>query len=122
MFARVIAAALLSLFSASLALPLIAPDLRPALPACCRRDGKHHCAMMDMALGDDGEEHFLPSRCPSYPTHSVTAHFEEVSTAPPVQAFVSYLPAAPAPNAQGEVLYRISHHRSRQERGPPSLS
>ena len=119
--ARIVASSLLALFSASMALPVIAPDLRPALPACCRRDGKHHCAMMDMITGEDGTPRVMPSRCPMYPSYSVTANYEGLSTPPPVHEFDSFLLASPAPKAQGEILYRISYSRSRQERGPPSL-
>ena len=79
--------------------------------------------MMDMITGDDGTPRVMPSRCPMYPSFSVTANYEGSSTPPPpVHEFDSLLLASPAPKAQGEILYRISYSRSRQERGPPSLS
>jgi hypothetical protein len=58
---------------AVLCFPLIAPLLRadaaPELPACCRRGGKHHCAMMDLAAGSSSGQALgsLRSKCPLFP-------------------------------------------------------
>jgi hypothetical protein len=44
---RLLAISLLLLFSFPLVSPLLALSANPEtnLPACCRRDGKHHCQM-----------------------------------------------------------------------------
>jgi len=56
---RVPASLLLALWSLGLALPFL--QAQPsAIPACCRRDGKHHCAM---SPGGDGFR-TIASNCP----------------------------------------------------------
>jgi hypothetical protein len=47
---RATAITLLLLFGWLLAAPLLAADPERNLPPCCRRHGKHHCAMMDRLL------------------------------------------------------------------------
>jgi len=42
---RAIAGVLLAFFFLPFLLPFCNVDSEAALPACCRRDGKHHCAM-----------------------------------------------------------------------------
>lgn len=48
---RLWAALLLLVFSVPLITPLLARQPERKLPPCCRRDGKHGCAMMARALG-----------------------------------------------------------------------
>jgi len=122
MIVRSIGIVLLSLFGADLAVPFLAPDLRAELPACCRRDGKHHCAMMDMLEGTDGSPKVIPSRCPFFPNHGVAANIEGATPTLPAQSSVNLAFTERAAKAQTEALYRISHSRSRQKRGPPFLS
>jgi hypothetical protein len=43
---RTAAAAMVVSFLVAVLLPLLAVADVPSLPACCRRDGAHHCAMM----------------------------------------------------------------------------
>jgi hypothetical protein len=67
--------ALALLLVAVLSFPLIAPVLlantASDLPACCRRDGKHHCAVVDMAnqreLPASQSVKALQPRCPLFP-------------------------------------------------------
>jgi len=120
--ARTIAIALLSFFATDLATPFLAPDAQPDLPACCRRDGKHHCAMMDMLESSDGTPKLASSRCPLFPRHSVTANIDSSAPPPPVLSSAGFVFINPTAKAQPEALYRISHARSRQKRGPPFLS
>jgi hypothetical protein len=42
---RAIAISLMMLFSWTLIAPFYARDSGANLPACCRKNGKHHCAM-----------------------------------------------------------------------------
>jgi hypothetical protein len=121
---RFIAIALLLIFAGDTALPALLADSESALPACCRRDGKHHCAMMDML--EKQEQSGGPSfrtvarKCPLFP-RSTVAFFTGQATPPPVAAFVGSISSHPVFKAQTEILYRISHGRTRQKRGPPSL-
>jgi len=121
---RFIATALLLILAGDTALPVLLADSESALPACCRRDGKHHCAMMDML--EKQEQSAGPSfrtaagKCPLFPKGTV-AFFTHQSTPPPAATFVGSISSHPVFKAQIEILYRISHSRTRQKRGPPSL-
>jgi hypothetical protein len=67
--------ALASFLAALFGFPLIAPFLtvstRSDLPACCRRDGKHHCTLVDMADGPESPAGLtltvVRPKCPLYP-------------------------------------------------------
>jgi hypothetical protein len=101
------------------------------LPACCRRDGKHHCAMsaegLAMLMGDqnDGASKTAglsatPEKCP-YSQHSLGAvHLRVFTPEATVMQSVGALQKVSAAE-QAECLRRISFDRSRQKRGPPSL-
>jgi hypothetical protein len=120
---RIITISLLLLSATDLAGPFLIQDTQSALPACCRRDGKHHCAMMDMLEADtDDSPKAVPSRCASFPKHGVAASLSASAAPAPVQAVAGLVFTHPEDKAQAEALYRISYARSRQERGPPLLS
>ena len=94
------------------------------LPACCRRDGKHHCAMMDTAKGntasDEPNMKALPPLCPfrsearSMPV--VASYLPEAAA-----AFFSEVQSHPAIHPQTHVTFRVSEQRTHQKRGPPSI-
>lgn len=117
---RVIAIALLLVLAGNTALPAFFADSESTLPACCRRDGKHHCAMMDMAQQDNSAPSWKSAKCAQFPKNSTAFH--TVKPAPPPSAMVTGLVfSQPTVKAQTEALYRVSHSRMRQKRGPPSL-
>ncbi|MGC2300915.1 MAG: hypothetical protein WA476_19065 [Acidobacteriaceae bacterium] len=119
---RAFAATLVLLFS----LPLIAPVFVPAsaasqLPACCRRNGNHHCAMK-MELGNlPSHDRAVSEKCPFSP-------FAHTPLMQP-HAFTVLVSSASANLAAGPVAivraaeagYRISAERARHKRGPPRL-
>jgi len=121
------------LFGATL-LPMIAPMISTGataesmLPACCRRDGKHHCMMSAAAraimLGETNDEAMRagtpPEQCP-YRQRSLVAVHLQVFTPAATATRSAFLLRAPSAAAQAECLRRISFDRSRQKRGPPSL-
>jgi hypothetical protein len=124
------------LFAATL-LPLIAPMLstgamaQSQMPACCRRGGKHHCAMSAeesaMLMGDqkDGMSKTAvvtapPEQCP-YRQHALAAVHLQVFTPGATATHSVGVLQEPSAVAQAECLWRISFDRSRQKRGPPSL-
>lgn len=117
---RTIAISLLMLFSWGLIAPVLAPDSEANLPACCRRNGKHHCAMRIMAVLDNSQRGFttITDKCPCYPASASVVHS---STFKPEARDAVYAEArhhlARAP--QTEALYRVSLLRSHQKRGPP---
>lgn len=122
---RAWAAILVVLFS----FPLIAPAFASGtddsqLPACCRRNGRHHCAM-EMAEVAQGN---IPAglatvseKCPYAPfargplmlPHSFTPSARR-GIAGPAQGPALLIRAA-------EAGYRISADRTRHKRGPPQL-
>ncbi len=117
------------LFAATL-LPLLAPLLsvgaaaQAGVPVCCRRGGRHHCAMMgdEAVLSEDGQHHARAPReiCPYQQRALAAVHHEQVAMA----ASPSSMPVVlhePDALAQVECLWRISFDRSRQKRGPPTL-
>jgi hypothetical protein len=117
---RVLASLLVALFSFSLIAPaLFASDADSKLPACCRRNGKHHCTMAS------GQESSGPSlhaaRCADFPSASALP-------ATPIAGFPGTADAAHiglathlAMIAHTESRSQISYSQAGQKRGPPSL-
>lgn len=73
---RGLALLLLAVIGSPLITPLLLADARSELPACCWRDGKHHCAMAEpvamggMAVNASPESPSLKSfqpKCPFFP-------------------------------------------------------
>lgn len=115
---RAFAAVLVLVFS----FPLIAPALASVpgdaqLPACCRRGGKHHCAM---SMGN------MPSRyrvvqetCPFCPlAHPPVVMPHWFAPLPELRAAGLAAGTAAVVRA-AEAGYRISADRTRHKRGPP---
>ena len=121
---RLISIALLLLFS----FPLISPVLALAassdanLPACCRRNGVHHCVMKTQQTESSGPGISLSAirqRCPAYPAvitsvqhrdlwlHAVSLIFAEIVSHPSIKV-------------QTEARARVAFDRSRQKRAPPT--
>jgi hypothetical protein len=103
----------------------LTPDGGANLPACCRRNGKHHC-MMSMAERTQftsRTSHFQApaEKCPYWPA-IITISQSNTFVLPAPQATFAELIAHPAITAQTESKRRISFNRSRQKRGPPSPS
>jgi hypothetical protein len=124
---RLLSIFLLVVFGLSIVSPLFALSRIDAtrLPACCRRDGKHHC-MENMAdRGNSiqsGTQFSTPAeKCPYYPSALVPAH-SKLLALPVADAVCASLVSHPAGVAQTESMWRISRDRSRQKRGPPTPS
>jgi len=116
---RALSISLVLIFSFSLISPLLASDVVQAnLPACCRRAGKHHCAMPDSNSKQGRSVGIVSEKCPCIPPATTALHL--LVFAPPAKAAVfAGLIAHPAIHAQTVAQYRISFDRSRQKRGPP---
>jgi len=121
---RLLASALLLAFFSPLIAPVFTASINETeLPACCRRNGKHHCMMYRMAMGlAPWPYRTVQEKCPYAP-------FAHLS----ILLFHGYFnherPAAGTHSAvlaarvrQAEAGYRISFFRSRQKRGPPLLA
>ncbi|HUV97287.1 MAG TPA: hypothetical protein VMV98_07435 [Acidobacteriaceae bacterium] len=114
-------ASILLLLTALLPLqPLIASAQADAsLPACCRRNGAHHCMMMaTLMLADSGTQSSVrPSPCPLWRI-PVSPAVVAVAAAPPS---LSSNPAfAEDVVALAPALLLISLARSRSARAPPA--
>lgn len=118
---------LIALFSFSLIGPALSASPSENLPECCRRDGKHRCAMMMHMNGDEDSSpsplafKSVPEKCPFYGKVGAFSSVSKTIARQPSQQFITALIAYPALIAQAESRYRISFSRSRQKRGPPSL-
>jgi hypothetical protein len=127
-----------------LGLPMISPlyameDAAGNLPACCRRDGKHHCMMMagmvmDAALGatrggasassNPGTQPtvaIVTERCP-YGPQGLPGAVHRDGTLDTASAVFAGLMAHPAGSPQTESKRRVSSLRARHKRGPPAIS
>jgi len=122
---RFLASLLLAVFSFSLISPALLADEDPNLPACCRRAGLHHCSLTAHKAGstlDNNAAGIDTARCAQFPgTRAVPAHNKLSGAVNQSQVFFAALVNHPAAQAQTEALYRISHSRAGQKRGPPTL-
>jgi hypothetical protein len=125
---KIIAIALLVLFGLPFASSLLAltPKSEANLPACCRRNGKHHC-MMAMAertkpASDKPEFGALPEKCPYSPVALLGTTHPTAFTLPTGQMVYAELVSHPCGTAQTESKLRISRDRARGKRGPPAYS
>jgi hypothetical protein len=124
---KLLAITLLVLSGMPLFQPLLAMTRKSEadLPACCRRNGRHHCMMSMVARGQltsrAPQFHAPGDKCPYSPA-SILIAVDNFFALPNAQAIFAQLIAHPAIAAQTESKLRISLNRSRQKRGPPSLS
>ncbi|MDP9039491.1 MAG: hypothetical protein M3O02_09490 [Acidobacteriota bacterium] len=122
------------LLLAAFGLPFIAAALPLAqsgdsrLPACCRRNGAHHCAMS--ALGDrsaipaSSEEPAWKApaeRCPYWPAPGVSSTPHHAPPQPDAYGLAARF-GSPIGTAQMVCRHRIACDRSTQRRGPPYLA
>jgi len=113
---------LLAVFGATWVVPVLLADSAANLPACCRRDGMHRCALQDMRAPDSASGPALQAaamKCPLFLRMGpVSSHSEALGISTARAVFAS-LAAHPAVRPQVEALYRISFNRASQKRGPP---
>ena len=93
------------------------------LPACCRRNGAHHCmlsAAERTALTKGISFSRTPQRCPYFPQVLPAAQHAPASLVP-TATFFADVQSHPTCASQALAKFRISRDRSRQKRGPPTL-
>jgi hypothetical protein len=122
---RTIAIFMLLTFGSFLGAPLLATsNPQNDLPACCRRNGSHHCVTR-MMEGDPGSRQVSapPEKCPFFPHILQLTPVQNPAIAPsPAGAFYAALESRPACHTQSEAQQRISFDRARQKRGPPAAA
>jgi hypothetical protein len=88
-------------------------------PACCRKNGEHHCVMMQTQTGGRGFTS-VAAKCPCTMHAAVVSQTRLAGPSTSEAVFAGFV-RHPAVSPQTEAGYRISFHRSRQKRGPPSF-
>jgi len=118
---RSIAVALMMLFSWMLIAPLFAPDAEVSLPACCRRNGKHHCMMRMMERLSGKETGFtsVSEKCPCWPVSTCAVHSPTFKHEAGVRFYAGTV-FHPAYAPQTEAQSQFASLRSHQKRGPPT--
>lgn len=116
---------LLVVFSTSLIGPALFADGDSNLPACCRRDGRHHCAMLDsMGQQESSAGPLIQSarmKCPVFPKVGPVSAYSKALGLKASEAIFASIVRHPAVQPQTEALYRVSFSRASQKRGPPAL-
>jgi hypothetical protein len=100
----------------------------PSRPACCRRDGKHHCMSADMDGNASSTQSgtrltaaMVSERCP-YGAKALPGSIHPDWTLHIQKAVFAGIVAHPAAASQTESKRRISADRSKRKRGPPSAN
>jgi hypothetical protein len=123
---RAAAGVVLAIFLLPLFLPFFNLGSESSLPACCRRDGKHHCAMsvpLRQVLPGTSSGPVARTAIPACPyrSHLLMPVVSRVLFVPPLQGFsvpaISYAEL----NRKSVFLARFSEFSTELERGPPSL-
>lgn len=105
---------------------LLATSTEEDVPACCRRDGKHRCAMRKSA--DLPVNHLVlrspQSKCPQCPNGSQSTASPKLDASIPsfVPLSTHLVVALQTRIDLAEAHRRISDLRSAQKRGPPQFS
>jgi hypothetical protein len=117
---RSLAMLLVALFGLSPISPLVlARDADSRLPACCRRGGKHSCAMTASQPASSSGHTLQAARCRFFPPAQAIPAGGTVSPGGVSRAVFAGLVSQPASCSQTEALYRISYSRAGQGRAPP---
>jgi hypothetical protein len=106
---------------------LAATKPAPEVPACCRKDGKHHCAR-NSSSQKAHESHGpsvrnLRSECPHCPSGSSAPAALKLDTSTPQLKFFSEVQLATVGTRadQTEARFRLADLRAWQQRGPPPV-
>jgi hypothetical protein len=95
-----------------------------SLPACCRRNGAHHCSMARLraAIMASGQPIVTaPATCPSYPGDNALTTAPLHGLAPAIAAEFA-LRTAPHSPAAAHATARFAAVRTRSSRAPPTLA
>ena len=118
---RTIALALTVIFSLTLIVPAFGSGADPNLPACCRRNGKHHCMMRGMGQFGSDQKGFtsVSEKCPCPPASTCAVH-SPVFKPEAGRPFRSRVLYHPGPASRTDALRNIAFLLIHPKRGPPS--
>jgi hypothetical protein len=123
---RAASVVLLAIFLLPLFTPFFNLGSESSLPACCRRDGKHQCAMSArfrqpvLSIHSGPIVRALTPTCP-HRSRLLMPLVSRVLFVPSAQAFSAPAVSYPKLNLETVRLIRLSEFRSHRKRGPPSL-
>jgi hypothetical protein len=120
LYLTAVANLLLAVFSFGLIAPALDSEPASKLPACCRREGKHHCATVSPASSKEVALRDVSQKCPRFPGTKFTARQDNAYT-PASTSFYAAFVSHPALYTHLYARYPISSNGSHQKRGPPSL-
>ncbi|HET6206589.1 MAG TPA: hypothetical protein VFD98_07250 [Terracidiphilus sp.] len=117
---RIAATALIIFFSLLLSAPLFGPDADTNLPPCCRRHGKHHCAMrMSERPANAPGFASVTEKCPCFPAATCAAQPPRFKPEPSQRICIDVV-IYPAVATPAEVHRSASSIASHPRRGPPT--
>jgi len=128
---RLKAILLLALFAASLIPPATSTAVDAKLPACCRRDGRHHCAMLAQTIASRGASSARNSSlsvsqrqqpCPLFAKQSALPMPARLSLPAPSRLTFCVPPGRTTAASQAAPQGQDAFRQRQQERGPPSFS
>ena len=112
---------LVALFGFAPISPLVlASDADSRLPACCRRGGKHSCAMMGGQAASSPGQSIQAARCHFFPPAEAAPPGRTVGLRGVSGAVFAGLVSHLAPRYQTEPVYRMAWCRASHGRAPPN--
>jgi hypothetical protein len=123
---RAVSAVLLAFFLLPVLIPFFNPGSESTVPACCRRIGKHHCAMsahFQQSVLSASSEPVVGAVTPFCPYHSrlLMPLVSRVLFVPSAPIFSVPAVSHPALGHETILLAPLFEFRSPLQRGPPSL-
>ena len=119
---RIWATLLVAVFSFALIGPAtFVPTGDQKLPPCCRKTGKHHCALAQNHESTSGPS-FQSGRCTFFPNEQTLPPIPTDGMVKVGQVILALVFSHPTPQPRTERLGGILFDRTGQKRGPPSIS
>jgi hypothetical protein len=118
---RFSAISLLILLALSLLTPLFGADVEASVPACCRRNGAHHCAMGSESSSSQGPSFRGNRKCPLYSGFNLLGASAPVALHRSAIRFSVRLKTTSILRRQAEVTRVVASAREHSKRGPPSV-
>lgn len=118
---RILSFVLLAAFGFPVVAPVLAlgQDVESALPACCRRDGAHHCSMGNMQRPANSAP-VASERCPSFPQPTTApSQLRNAALASSASHTISVHPS-PLVQQPAAVFQSPTYDFALFQRGPPS--